>query len=271
MIYRKSSHPQPLPARREGHLLLRQIPVNIFVTHWSTAPSLFKGGVRRELNINPMKYIPGFSVVAIFLVVFLTGCKKESQDINPGIISDNIVFTDISPDTAVTSVRYWETLYYDRIPVPSDSSAAISLDLDQDDVNDILIVTSTSFDFVSASNPGANYCYKAGFYMIDSSDSIAFNGTACDQYSIAQVFQKDSIIAGLSGYSRSVKVYMSTPIMSCYLYAPIGDVYIGFKLFRNGGYKFGWIQIKFVAMNITVKEFAVNQTINCPIRAGQKQ
>ena len=45
MIYARSTHPQPLPARREGSLLLRQIPVNIGVTCIPTHPSLLKGGV----------------------------------------------------------------------------------------------------------------------------------------------------------------------------------------------------------------------------------
>ena len=43
ILYRISTHPQPLPARREGSLLPRHAPVNKVVTYKSAAPLPFQG------------------------------------------------------------------------------------------------------------------------------------------------------------------------------------------------------------------------------------
>jgi len=218
-----------------------------------------------------MKHIPGISIMVLAFLIFLSGCKKKSEDNVPVILPDEIAYTDLIPDTTVTSVRRWISVYGDAIPIPSDSSASVSLDLDQDLVNDISLGAYTYYNFVSASNPGANYNYYAGVAMLDVKDSIAFGEIACYEYRVAKPFPLDSVISDSSRFGRSCILYSRGSFPTCSIYAPNGDTYLGFKLFRNGGCRYGWIQIRFVSMSLTIKAFAINRTLNKPIRAGQKQ
>ncbi|MCX6305451.1 MAG: hypothetical protein NT040_10830 [Bacteroidetes bacterium] len=210
------------------------------------------------------------SLTIMAMLVFFTSCKKKSEETSHGTPSDDIVYTDISPDTAVTSVRSWQVIPYGSLPVPKDSSAAILLDLDQDHTIDISIDATTYYKIVSASNPEANYNFQAGISMGDK-DSVAFRGISYGTCSIAKPFPADSVISDKSGFTRHAIIYSQGSFPLCIIAAHQGYIYYGFKLFRNGGYMFGWIQIRFVSMCLTIKAYAINRTIGRPVRAGQKQ
>ncbi|MCX6246614.1 MAG: hypothetical protein NTW10_02670 [Bacteroidetes bacterium] len=53
--------------------------------------------------------------------------------------------------------------------------------------------------------------------------------------------------------------------------APTGDAYYGFKLGKNGGYLYGWVLLTIDPLTkiVTIKEYAINKTLNKPIKAGQ--
>ena len=89
----------------------------------------------------------------------------------------------------------------------------------------------------------------------------------------AKQYIKDSLIPGNSTfyflgimYSEGISSHLP------YIPAPAGDAYFGFKLFRNGGFRFGWILLNInpISKTLTIKEYAINKTLNRPLKAGQK-
>ena len=210
-----------------------------------------------------------FILVLLFLVILVipfSSCKKNSDKNTIVTPSDDIVFHDFFPDTSFTSVKLWEYTQMGTFPVPSDSAAGIFLKFDQDSIVGLFI--STYYNFVSASNPEANYNYSADLYSARSTDSVAVETIYSPR---ANQFVKDSLIPGRSHFSTYGFMYgeghttFVTP-------APVGDAYFGFKLFRNGGSHFGWVllNINTESKTLTLKEYAVNRTPNRPIKAGQK-
>jgi hypothetical protein len=162
--------------------------------------------------------------------------------------------------------------YYPYLPEPPDSFASISFDLDHDNINDISFGVSTFYYFVSASNPMANYNFSSGISLINNNDLIAYKDSS-GPCPIAQPFLKDSIISISSKYIQGASIYSHGFYIPCYIDGFSEDTYYGIKLSRPGGYIFGWVLINFnnEANKLTLKEFAINKTINKPIKAGQKQ
>jgi len=217
-----------------------------------------------------MKTFLSKSILYIILLIFFFSCKKKTEETIVTPQPDDIFFVDISPDTTITSVREWTSFYVQSIPIPGDSGAGISLDVNHDNIDDIGFGVSHYYNFVSASNPGANYNYHSGIGMNGEKDSIAYKGTS-GPCRIAEPFAKDSIISDISTYATSATTYSSGHSTVCHCNAFSGDTYFGFKLTDNGGSNFGWILVSFSSQKLTIKEFAINRTKNNPIRAGQKQ
>ncbi len=217
-----------------------------------------------------MKRFLKLSIILIFISSILPYCKKRS-DVLPGLpVGDEIIYTDISPDTSFTSVRTWKNEIGQDIPVPADSSAGMLLDIDKDKISDMGVGISTSYNFVSASNPAANYNFYSGIYMINNSAGIAYSGTS-GSCKVAHSFSNDSVISNKSTYTNSVATFCQGASIGCDCNSFAGDTYFGFRLWNNGVYNYGWILLHFdYSMTITVKEFAINKTVNKSIRAGQK-
>ena len=199
-------------------------------------------------------------------------CHKqdEGSNIDNIEIPDNILYTDIIPDTSVTSIRGGDSIM--GFPIPSDSSASIIFDIDKDNIMDIILGVYTSYYFVSASNPWANYSFGSGIVMINEKNSVAYS-EFIGPCALAKAFSIDSIIFNNSSYSRNVFTYSSGSYNSpCYGNSFSGDTYYGIKISKNGGYIYGWILLSFnIGGNkLTAKEFAINKALNKPIKAGQK-
>jgi hypothetical protein len=218
-------------------------------------------------------YFKFFSFGIFAFLLFSEGCKKNDSNITNTVLPDQILYTDLVPDSSATSVRYWIYLI-DILPVPDDSSAIIDLDINNDHLMDLRVYVYTSYYWVSNSNPGANYTYGTGLVMLQEKDSVAYseNPGYCI---IAKAFKKDSLISVSSKYSEAVATYASGNNWNspCHCNTFKNDTYFGIKLSVQGGYNYGWILISFdIGSNkVTIKEFAINKTLNNPIRAGQKQ
>ena len=234
-----------------------------------------------------------FPGILIFLfIIGLFACQKKSENPNtivvvdtipivipdtvpipdtiPIVVPDSILYTDLIPDTTATSIREWGVGY--NIPVPADSFATIKLDVNKDNVFDLKANVGTMYYWVSNINAFANYSYYASLSMLQSSDSIAFyytNGFC----KIASAFNKDSVISENLSYSNHADTYAKGNAWGpCFCNTFNGDTYYGFKISVIGGYNYGWILMSFnVGSNkITVKGYAINKTLNKPIKAGQK-
>jgi hypothetical protein len=204
--------------------------------------------------------IIAFNIILLFCVC--PGCGKKNSN-----LPDDIVYKVFSPDTSFTSIRTWE---YDggwTFPVPSDTSAGMTVDFDRDGMKDIGINIGTFGQFVSASNPEANIDYSSGLSPLHDGDAIACESAFAPK---ARQFVKDSEISDASSY-YSFGVTYGEGVSTFDVQPPEGDAYYGFKLHRDGGYRYGWVLLSIDPTNkiLTVKEYAINRTLNNPIRAGQ--
>jgi hypothetical protein len=207
-------------------------------------------------------------VALVLLFVFFFACKKNDIESRMLDRTNSVIFSDLIPDSTITSIREMQT----HGPVPSDSSASLLVDLDQDNLMDFRIFVSTIYEWVSASNPEANYTYVAGIGALRSTDSVAVAGYfgPCE---IAHPFALDSVIFDNTVYASLAMSYsVGTLTWPCSAYNLQADTYYGVKLISNGGYKFGWILTSYSSFDhtLTIKEFALNGSINRPVKAGQK-
>jgi hypothetical protein len=215
------------------------------------------------------------SCLILISALYFEGCNKNDDRINQSPHADSIIYTDIIPDTSVYSVRDCEPSYgVSCLPIPDDTSAVIRFDVDHDNIMDLSVGVSTSYQFYSASNPIVNYTLSSGFGMLRTSDSVA--GTEFYYYcTSATPFKLDSVISDKTSFTRGASTYhdFSSPNDPCGCNTFSGNTYYGFKIAKNGGYVFGWILMsyKYGKNEVTIKEFAYNKTLNKPIKAGQKE
>jgi hypothetical protein len=214
-----------------------------------------------------MKICERIIITIIVFSIFIVGCKKNNTETNNVIPPDIIVYTDIYPDTSFTSVNYWYNGWVFPLPVPPDSSAGMGLDLNKDGITDVWLNIRTIYEDVSASNPQANYNYSSEIAGNNSKDSVACESPYAPK---AKIFQKDSLISGNSPFYDFGVTY-GQGISTFNVTAPTGDSYYGFKLFKNGGYNFGWVLLNIdpIGKILTIKEYAINMSLNKPIKAGQ--
>jgi hypothetical protein len=215
------------------------------------------------------KCVKIFEVILFLTSLISLGCHKNDKTYN-SIMQDDILYTNIQPDTSETSIRYWNL---GRFPYPADSTALIYFDVDNDYLMDIYAGIYTHFYWVSASNPDNNYSYGSGLVMVNELDSIAVLDITSPLI-IAKHFHIDSIIDNNSKYfpnGSTYKTWSGDNPFTCNTFN--GDTYYGFKISKIGGYNFGWILLSIsTSINkLTIKEFAINRTLNKPIKAGQKK
>jgi hypothetical protein len=185
-------------------------------------------------------------------------------------MQDDILYTNIQPDTSETSIRYWNL---GQFPYPADSTASIHFDVDNNKLMDIYAYIYTHYFWVSASNPDNNFSYGSGLVMVNEMDSLAVLDITSPLI-IAKPFPFDSIIDNNSKYfhnGSAYKTWSGDNPFSCNTFD--GDTYYGFKISKTGGYNFGWIlmSLSISTNKLTIKEFAINRTLNKPIKVGQKK
>ncbi len=213
-----------------------------------------------------------FLIITLLLFsILLHSCKKGTESNDGIVLPDKILYTDIIPDTVFTSVRYWSnTGGFGILPVPSDSSAGMYIDVDHDSIPDLGLFVYTYYQMVSASHPEANYNFGCIIKGNDSRDSIIFDSITGPCHN-AKPFLKDSVISGGFKFDDYTYLYSSGFSTPCHIAPVSGDAYYGFKILINGKFCYGWIRVNFDSMNLTLKEFAVNLTGNNSIKAGQKE
>ncbi len=190
------------------------------------------------------------------------------------VLPDTIEFTVLTPPIVVVSVLYMNppTLQYDCYqPVPMDSSSVVSIDVDKDGLNDFSISTSQWYEFHSASMPCNNFQYQSDIRSVHSDNAVAVITltTRC-----AQTFNQGEAISGSLLYSamaETVRAYWMA--MPCNLDKQQGDIYYGFRIKKGDGYVYGWLLMNYdwSGHKMTIREFAINRTVNNKILAGQKE
>ncbi len=208
-----------------------------------------------------MKHI----IIALgIIILFSYSCKKEDVVVD---IVDEFVYVDLVPNLVLHPCDTFGQIPngFEIIPSPLDSSVNVSIDINQDGIDDFIFYYSTYYEMVSQSRPEANYnstvsilgLYSGNKVIVDKAhnldlDMMAF-GDSIDQsktlFSNGDVF-RDNVSApyGFWGFS--------------------GDGYIGLKL-TNGEYAWIKINLDISTYTFTILEYAYNKKHGSRITAGQ--
>jgi hypothetical protein len=205
--------------------------------------------------------LKNFNIPLFFILTLLFSCTKKNS--NPK--SDSILFKSLDSTIHINSVRSWgvedHTICSVSIPIPSDSTSKIEIDINYDKINDFSIAVSHKL-FIPTTYCGhcSIYDYGINIYGINSSDSIV----SINQSSNATYFKNNDKINSKNTWAKSSILTMeggcNRPIYK------IDNEYIGIK--HNN--QVGWIKIKAAPNNgIIIENFAINLTDNNGIVAGQ--
>ncbi len=188
--------------------------------------------------------------------------KNEKEDIKP----DNILFGNLSSPLAASTVRVWDVedhrICRVDIPLPSDSSATIMLDVDNNNISDFKIVLSHNYwEPTQDCGHCSLYEYDIKIQGVNGSDSIA---AAVDKPLGARYFKDSYIISFDHSWTKQAILIMSggcnRPTFT------IESQYIGFK--HNN--QVGWIKLAPSSNNgLSIENYAINLTDYKTIKAGQ--
>jgi hypothetical protein len=195
------------------------------------------------------------------ITLIIISCKKDETQ------PDNIVFGNMSSTITKSTVRYYDIEDHSvcrvYIPIPTDSSTTIPLDINNDDENDFIIKLSHNY-WVPTEYCGhcSIYEYNIIIQGVSSYDYIAMS----DQSTTAAYFDNSDIISLDNMWTNEAILILEGGCIR-----PIFDIeneYIGFKHDK----KIGWIKIESSANNgLTVENYAINLTDNNSIIAGQTE
>lgn len=204
--------------------------------------------------------------VAILLLFGLIYSCNTITD--PPDISDSILYTNLDPDVMISTVERYETETLDEctteIPVPEDSVVNYWLDINGDDQDDfILDISHRKLTDNHECGPCSIYEYQMTISGAGGNNYISFDPA----YTwVPKWYSLNDTIRPNHSWNKEVFVLMQG---GCDRWiVDLKDIYIGIKHNMD----FGWIHIKPAENNgIVIMEYAINQTDNRPIAAGQKK
>jgi hypothetical protein len=149
------------------------------------------------------------------------------------------------------------------VPVPEDSSVQFYIDLNLDSQPDYEITMANWIDYVSASNPCANYSSGITIQGLDSNFKVATTGN----FPIAKNFYPEERIDEIENwqYLAYLKLQVPAPPFTTNLQV---DVILGLKSIRNNNYFYGWIKLRISANGIILVKEAFNKTPSLAVQAG---
>jgi hypothetical protein len=207
----------------------------------------------------------------ITILTILVACNKDSKNQNIKY-SDNIRYQDLIPGKIIHSVRYFERNMDPEScgddPIPEDSSAIFSIDMDGDSIADFMIGAGHSVSDGQGSIHCAHIIYSIGIGGLQPGDSISITSSNdCHDAAIKYDTITNVNITNNSLWQKSATLKVGAQGMIWYQWASFGDMYIGVKITNH----FGWIHVEPAPFNgIIIKEFALNLTPHNSIKAGQK-
>jgi len=202
-------------------------------------------------------------IILVSLSICIFSCNKESEN-----IPDDIMHYELNPQLELTSV---DSLINHpsgcgNIPIPSDSSASLSLDINNDGTNDFSISCLSWYEFVSASGPCANYNTSITIHGTTEKNKISIQ----ENYNTIKTLNFNDIIDNSYNWHENATLMISSA------QAPFstnfnGSVYLGLKLKQDEEEYFGWLYINKSDYLITIMSYAINQTAHNCIHAGQTE
>jgi len=206
--------------------------------------------------INFQKYNLNYFAICFFVII--AACRRDSNGDDAAIIHSQ--YTPAILLTCVDSVIQHPS-GCGMIPVPTDSTSTIQIDMDQNGTFDFSITCSTWYQFVSASGPCANY--NSSMIISGSSDSneIALGSL----YNTAKDFEfGDEIFDENSWFHIStLQLHVATaPFQTDF----VDEKYVGIRMRSSVGYQYGWILLEKIGFKLYVKSSGIQ---TCPTKAIQ--
>lgn len=203
----------------------------------------------------------------ILLSVFALSCKKDEQPPPPQ--PDNILHTELqtylevtAADTAIVHPAGCGT-----IPFPSDSSASLSFDVNNDGVDDYTIQCDSWYNYVSSLYPCSNYNSVIQLSGTNTNNLVFYTGS----HPTAKRYDSTAVINNY--YAAHQNGFLLRTGSGVYPWGCDfnGDAYLGIKMIDGNDEYFGWVHLNKTDFLITLKSYALNLTPNNPINAGQIQ
>lgn len=202
-------------------------------------------------------------VLFVLFSVIMVRCTKDTTPKN-----DAILHTDLQPPLEIESV---DSLVFHSsgcgyVPFPADTMKNNALDINKDGIDDFTLTCKSWYQFVSASNPCANYNTSIVISGISDDNQIAVIGN----YSEAKKYELDAVINNSQNWSNSATLKLGSA------QAPIsidfnGNNYLGLKLKKGQNSHFCWLYLNKTNNTIKILAFAANLTEGNSIRVGQTE
>lgn len=176
---------------------------------------------------------------------------------------DQITMTDINPDYALSSADsvYFHPFLFCHVAIPIDSLVEYYIDLDKDNVNDFKIRMQHGLQFVSASNPCANYKYHIHIFG-EGNNQVAI---ADNDHNISLFNFNEKIGGHLNWYNNA------TVTSAPFSFNFSGNKYLGLKIISGSNAYYGWLLVEKTPYTLKIKEMSINLASGNSIKAGQTQ
>jgi hypothetical protein len=216
-----------------------------------------------------MKY---FKLLYLILPFLVFSCDKDENNIE----TDNILFTDIIPDSTISSLDSlvyvgnddWGDCYK---PYPEDSTAYYNLDINDDNQIDFRI--SHSHWYGTEQWSPHNWCSVFDNYSIEIVSFNEHNEICADtnndwpryipnQLKIGNRVDNDCL------WNKKVTIYISSATCMC-SYSSSSN-YLGIRIKKNDIWYYGWLSMEYSEQQFTIIEYGINLTGNNLIAVGQK-
>ena len=210
-------------------------------------------------------------VIAVGLLLF--SCSKEENKNEkiyevPCQENSNINYKELTPQIIINSVRYTLPCSGHTCLVPNDTSIIVTIDVNNDSIDDIIIDYKNIYNFVSPSSPWANY---SRFVKLSGSHSNIKLSSSNDNQK-ALMFPINQIINEGLYWEQSVNIVFNhglnpNPPSNIEF---IGTQYVGFRLTNGQESNYGWLLLERPDIySLRVISYARNLTPNNCIRTGQ--
>ncbi len=209
--------------------------------------------------INFQKYNLNYFAICFFVII--AACRRDSNGDDAAIIHSQ--YTPAILLTCVDSVIQHPS-GCGMIPVPTDSTSTIQIDMDQNGTFDFSITCSTWYQFVSASGPCANY----------NSSMIVSGITTANEISIGNIYNASRYYNYGEEISEQGTWFNSSLLQLHVATAPFqtdfdNEKYVGIRMGSPSEYQYGWILLEKIGFKLYVKSSGIQTCRTKAIQAGQ--
>ena len=203
------------------------------------------------------------TTLLIIIVMASFGCKKNNKS-----LPDDIEHTELQPPLQITCVDSVvnHPSNCGMVPYPYDSTAQISLDINNDGVDDFIVKCESWYNTVSVSNPCSNHNSTIQIYSTNP-DNKVFKQDAV--YPIIKKLVSNEGIGSTSLWYEGGFILSEGADMNGLQTDYNGDAFIGLRMKLGNEEHFGWMHINKTDYLVIIDSYGFNHTPNNSILAGQ--